>query len=279
MLVSKKNIAAVAFLASSFGAHAAGMHITLDFTGGLTTEQESYFSSAASFWESAIVGYQAGIFGLTGITIHASGAAMDGAGGTLASGGVTSVAHRGGFTLATQGSMLFDTADINALITQNSFAAVIQHEMAHVLGFGTLWTNNGVYVDGTGHYTGANALAAYRTEFNQPAATYVPVELGGGLGTADGHWDEVNFGGANTGIAADGKDMRFELMTGWINAPVFVSQTTIASFADIGYLVSAVPEPGMALMFAIGLPLLAGLTRRQRSRREGNTGLAQGISL
>jgi hypothetical protein len=41
-------------------------------------------------------------------------------------------------TTTATGSMAFDTADIDALIAQGSFGPVILHEMAHVIGFGTL---------------------------------------------------------------------------------------------------------------------------------------------
>ncbi len=32
-----------------------------------------------------------------------------------------------------------------------------------------------------------------------------------------------------------GRDMRNELMTGWLNAPSFLSRMSVAQFADIGY--------------------------------------------
>ena len=74
--------------------------------------------------------------------------------------------------------------------------------MAIALGFGTVWDmNTGIYVNGTGHYTGTAALAAYQKEFvGQQNATYVPVELGGGVGAADSHWDEPNLRHGPTGI-------------------------------------------------------------------------------
>ena len=40
-----------------------------------------------------------------------------------------------------------------------------------------------------GQYTGAAALDAFKLEFNQLEATFVPVELDGGAGTANGHWN------------------------------------------------------------------------------------------
>ena len=45
----------------------------------------------------------------------------------------------------------------------------------------------------------------------------MPVELGGGSGTANGHWDEVEDGADPTGFVSNitGRDFEFELMTGW----------------------------------------------------------------
>jgi hypothetical protein len=259
-------LAAAALSATAFAAQAS-FTIGLNFSG-LTVAQESYFTAAKSFWETTLTGYGNGI-NLSGFTINASGSAIDGVGGILGQAGPTSGVVQAGYTLTTGGVMEFDTADIDVLITKGSFTDVIKHEMAHVIGFGTWWTNNNVYVDGTGHYTGANALAQFRTEFNQPGASFVPVEMGGGAGTADAHWNEVDGGSVNTGIAdAQGRDMRYELMTGWLNSPSYVSNTTVASFQDIGYTVnlSAVPEPGIPALWLVGLPLLAGVVARPRRR-------------
>jgi hypothetical protein len=144
--------------------------------------------------------------------------------------------------------MQFDSADLAGLQSSGLLYDVILHEMAHVLGIGTLWSSSAVgvpgfqelYVSGTGQYTGANALAAWRTEFNQPSATFVPVELGGGAGTANAHWNEVNGGGSNTGFVSNitGRDFRFELMTGWLDGPTYISSVTMGSFQDLGYIVS-----------------------------------------
>ena len=165
--------------------------------------------------------------------------------------------------------MRFDSADIPSLVTNGLFDDVIRHEMAHVIGFGTRWTNNGVYVTNSGEYRGRFALATYQAEFNQPGASYVPIELGGGDGTKNGHWNENENGQGSTGITAGpGRDMQYELMTGWLNAPTFVSRTTAASFYDIGYTVnlSAVPEPGALALWLLGVPLLAGVAVRRRNK-------------
>jgi hypothetical protein len=262
---SSKTYIRAAILAVALGAGSvasAAFTITLNFTGGLTPSEEAIFSSAKATWESYITGYRPGI-NLTGLTIDASGAAIDGVGGTLGQAGPDTVEYFLGRSLLmpTHGTMQFDTADMSAMVANGTFNSVILHEMAHVIGFGTLWTYDGVYTTGSGHYTGPAALAAYRIEFNQPSATYVPVELTGDPRTADGHWAEVTGGAGATGIVdRQGRDMEYELMTGWLNAPAFISNTTVQSFADIGY---AVPEPGILFTLFGGSTILM-LRKRQR---------------
>ncbi len=257
-------VASVAALGLASSPAQAAFSIDLSFSG-LTPAQQSYFAAAKSFWEGVITGYQ-GSVSLGGIAISANGAVIDGVGNVLGSAGPDSLFTTGGFAYVATGEMSFDTADIDNLIVQGSFTDVIRHEMAHVIGFGTMWVPNGVYADGSGRYTGSNALREYRFEFNQPAATFVPVELGGGAGTADGHWNEVNNGGGNTGLRDPlGRDMRFELMTGWLDTPSFVSRTTLASFQDIGYTVAlaAVPEPETYALLLAGLGVVVLRARRR----------------
>lgn len=252
----------------------AAFDIRLDLTA-VAPAYRPYFEAAESFWEGVITGYQPGI-SFTGLDIRALTPYIDGASGVLGSAGWTTAARSGGFWLATGGEMEFDSADVAGLVQSGRFGEVIQHEMAHVIGFGTLWTQNGVYLDGSGHFTGQAALAQYRTEFNRPGAISVPVELGGGAGTANGHWDEVNGGASATGVVdGSGRDMRYELMTGWLNGPTYVSRTTAASFVDIGYTVnlSAVPEPGTWALWLGGLGL-AALLRRQRRTQTGTPATA-----
>ena len=258
--LSRAGILACAWiLLAASPARALPFDISVVFGGGLTASQQDVFLQAEAVWEGLITGYQPGIV-IDAVVLNASGVAFDGVGGILGSAGPEFGTAQGGFILATRGSMRFDTADLASLETAGFLEDVILHEMAHVLGLGTLWTWNGVYVTGSGQYTGPFGLAAYREEFNQPGATFVPVELGGGAGTANGHWNENNFGAGLTGITDPvGQDFRNELMTGWLNPPTFISQTTVQSFRDIGFTV--VPEPSSASLLALGLIWVA--TRRR----------------
>ena len=262
MKVSKRGFCRGALLAgaiiAAMEARASSFDISLTFSG-LTASQESIFTTAESFWETAITGYNSSASGFPSLAIDATGAPDDGVGGTLGSARPSSYVTDSIFTWAIAGEMTFDSADLAGLESNGSLLAVILHEMAHVIGFGTLWSTFGVYTNYSGEYTGANAVAAYRAEFD-PQAAFVPVELGGGTGTANGHWDENWGGGPN------------ELMTGYLNMPTFISDTTIASFADIGYNVdvsandiSAVPVPASIILMGSALGLMGLWSRRRRS--------------
>jgi hypothetical protein len=240
--------------------------ITINYSGNPT--YLPMFQSAEAIWEQIIPSYidgDQGVTPLTGITITAAIEAIDGAGGILGSAGPTSaVTDNSGYVLATTGDMQFDEADVGGLGA--NLVTVILHEMGHVLGIGTLWTNNSLYVNGSAQYTGANGLAAYKSEFNQPSATFVPVEQGGGPGTADGHWNEVDNGAALTGLVSSefGGDMRYELMTGWLNSdqPYFISNLTRGSLRDLGYDAVLVPEVSSSLL--AGLAVVSLSFRRRR---------------
>ena len=229
-------------------AKAADFDIVINYVPGsnFTPSQKAAFAQAEATWESLITSYKPNsVTAGTTLVIDADNPPIDGVNGILGSAGPTSGILAGSYLFATAGSMSFDSADVAALESNGTWAAVILHEMGHVIGIGTLWSSAGVgapgfqelYVDGTGQYTGATGLAAYQQEFvGQQSATFVPVELGGGGGTANGHWNEGD-GGGTTGITrvSDGKDMNLMLMSGWLNPGSFISDTTLGSFEDLGY--------------------------------------------
>lgn len=232
---------------------------------GADPQYEAAFTEAATIWGGLISEYQNGVvtsasggssygIGDTMNTLYldADIMAIDGTGGILGFAGPTEIAvDQLGFTLSTDGVMTFDLADVPGLVSNGTFTDVILHEMAHTMGFGTLWTDNDVYVNGSGEFTGAEATSFWASEFGQSGTP--DVELGGGSGTANGHWNENNGGSGSTGITDSmGRDMRDELMTGWLNSNSFISEMTVASFVDIGYVKStAVPEPGSMLVLGL----------------------------
>jgi hypothetical protein len=296
---------AILALASAPKVTQAGVVIEVDFSGGgLTPTQEAYFSVAANYWESLIVDYIGGFNPLLGsniddgdgrIEIFASGADLGGVGGVLGQAGPTVFAAfiGGSYLYTAQGLMQFDTNDLPGMESNNTLLSVIMHEMAHVLGFGTLWDPlsdyniagfQDIYSLGAKAYTGANALNEWKTEFSQASATFVPIEAEGQPGTADAHWNEVAGGAGLTGITDTlGRDMRDELMTGWLNAPSFLSRMSVAQFADIGYVVdftnlafvnaninNAVTVPEPTSLVALATVALIGYRHKRKRLHRGS---------
>jgi leishmanolysin len=116
-----------------------------------------------------------------------------------------------------------------ALLEQNDLLNdVVEHEFAHLLGFGTIWDLDSLVQDTTTQdpwFRGPLAQAAFRTAIPGYTDKVVPVEAGGGAGTALAHWRE--------------SVMTNELMTGYINLggnPL--SAVTIQQMADLGYVVN-----------------------------------------
>ncbi len=252
-----------------------GFDIILNYNNTPTASEQAAFEAAEATWESIITGYQIDDIDNTNLTIDVNLAPIDGAGGILGSAGPSTAKLNAAnsdvtstYLYTSTGDMTFDTADTGALEMAGSLSGVILHEMGHVLGIGTLWSSSSVgfagrqelYTNASGQYTGAFGLAAYNSEFDQ-TGSFVPVELGGGAGTANGHWNEVDGGAGPTGIVSNitGQDFRDELMTGWLNSPLFISSLTTEGMRDLGYTV--VPEPTSGLLVLLGcLPLL----RRKR---------------
>ena len=54
--------------------------------------------------------------------------------------------------------------------------------------------------------------------------------------------------------------MRNELMTGWLNTPTFLSDTTLGQFYDMGYTV--IPEPATVMLVASFVAAATFIRRR-----------------
>ncbi len=143
---------------------------------------------------------------------------------------------RPGSGLPMIGVMQFDVDDLPRLQSQGTLTSVILHEMAHVLGSGTLWDRAGLLRNpsvppaGTPgadtHFVGPLAIAAFDAAggTGYTGGEKVPVENNGDPGSADSHWRESLFGN--------------ELMTPSISGSTNpLSAISVQSLADMGYRV------------------------------------------
>jgi hypothetical protein len=234
----------VAHASVKAGASAAAIRsaykIEVRFVGGLTTAQKNAFKTAANRWSKVIVGDVPSVMVsgevIDDLLIMAQGVAIDGPGKILGQAGPTHLrpASAGASAfLPAKGLMSFDTADLAQMEADGTLVDVITHEMGHVIGIGTIWSNKGVLAGaGTANprFTGTAAKKEYGV-LKGVGPTPVPVENTGGAGTADSHWRESVF--------------KNELMSGFIAAPGNpLSRVTVASLQDIGYVVDlAAAEP------------------------------------
>jgi hypothetical protein len=231
--------------------------IDVRLTGGLTAAQEESFHAAAKRWSRVIVGdmpaVRVGNEDIDDVVIYAQGIRIDGPEGILGRAGP--VRLRYGTNIPAVGRMEFDTADLARMEADGSLQAVIVHEMAHVLGFGTIWDRLGLLLGGgtaNPRFVGPTAMKECARVLGAGQAQAVPVANTGGAGTRDGHWRESVFGN--------------ELMTGFIDAgPNPLSRLTIASFQDLGYLVDlgAADEFALPSMLELAVMGVGAVTHPQ----------------
>lgn len=229
------------------------------------------FIQAEKFWEDRIQGYSTELpvrlrGQLTKLQITAVVDTIDGPGGILGfAGPETFVELLADINLQNQNSifqnqvattsfMQFDLDDFPELEANGVLKDVIIHEMGHALGIGSLWEGNGLLVIDFGsrapapQYYGKYGLQQYRIETGNLVAPFVPVEQGGGAGTALGHWNNEGF--FNT---LGQPNARKEMMTGslydvdpddptesLIALPRFLSRASLGSLADMGFAIAGV---------------------------------------
>lgn len=258
---SATGIAPVTFTATGTTAPASTFKIEVRYRNGTpSASQKAAFDQAVARWTSLIIGGAPpylvvpsdsdpsgtcpAMTGETvdGVVIYADLKPIDGVNNILGSTGVCVVRDVG--FLPVQSLMIFDTADLTALETSGALNAVILHEMAHALGYGTVWNFDAgtlghqqfaIGIPGTDPtFIGAGARAgmfgaiATGTAFT---GTPVPLENTGGSGTIYSHWRESTFGS--------------EVLTGFLNNGVNpLSAMSVQQFRDIGYTVNdALADP------------------------------------
>jgi hypothetical protein len=208
--------------------------IEVRFLGGLNAAQKNAFKLAADRWSKVIIGDLPSVMVsgelIDDLLIEAQGVPIDGPGKILGQAGPTRLRPASAGVnafLPAKGIMSFDTADLAQMQADGTLLDVITHEMGHVIGIGTIWTQKGLLTGaGTSNPTfkGANAKKEFGIlKGTGPVA--VPVENSGGPGTRDSHWRESLF--------------KNELMSGFIAAPNNpLSKMTVASLKDLGYVVN-----------------------------------------
>ncbi|NOX53014.1 MAG: hypothetical protein GXP27_00970, partial [Planctomycetes bacterium] len=205
--------------------------IQVNFLGEWTASQREAVLAAAQRWERIVIAdlpdvNVPGIGLVDDLVINAGFAPLDGAGNVLAGSAPTYV--RSESRLPAAGDLLFDAEDLALLEANGKFETTALHEIGHLLGIGTIWQDLGL-VTGSGsadpQFVGPHAVAAYNA-LTGGSYSGVPIENTGGGGNAEHHWRESIF--------------TTELMTGYAEASGVaepISAVTIASLADLGYVV------------------------------------------
>jgi hypothetical protein len=172
---------------------------------------------------------------------------IDGVGKVLGRSGpcyVRSVGH-----LPIVGYLQMDIADVSHMESVGILDDAILHEIAHVIGFGTIWRDRDL-LSGIGttdpRFIGSGATAAY---VSLGGAGTVPVENTGTSGTRESRWRESVFSD--------------ELMTGYISGrgnPL--SALTLASLLDLGCVATSSEASSFAL--SVSGPSVVGIDLRGR---------------
>jgi len=127
----------------------------------------------------------------------------------------------GDFTTTTAGVIQIDQSDRG----NSRLETIIEHEIGHVLGIGTLWDATSGENSVAPVHEGSSTTSAYESLSGSDAYLIegVPLQLFGGAGTSLAHWSEENFDN--------------ELMTGVIDSDVEnpLSGVSLSALEDIGY--------------------------------------------
>ncbi|MEO0691253.1 MAG: VPLPA-CTERM sorting domain-containing protein [Pseudomonadota bacterium] len=290
----KSTITALAMCTAS-QVNAAPLDIRLNYTNPVDPTFSEAMDSAVQIWEYLLPSYASPRRDVSGLLNPATGApfagtlelqisveAIDGFGGSFGSVGPSRIfSSEDGTNLYTHaGNLVFDEVDIQNFAFRGSLVPLFTHQMAHMLGFGTLWdsgpydlTNNEEFsgpIYQPTEYRGVNGLAAYRAEVD-PTADFIPLEQFPAPGVFGRQWDESDPGAPS---AVPGNFFQDELMGGILDfsETQFISETTVASFADLGYntranydamtleqLIDAASAPPVVPLPAAGWMLLMGL--------------------
>ena len=261
---------------STYGQTPGEFEVRFD-TSSLTTQQAADLTpsleASSNFWESIIIGYQPGVT-LAGLDLAVSVNNIDGPSGIIAQAGPSgNLFSQAGFSFATDfdpdnnpngpvsltGTVEIDTADFNT----DLIVDVLNHEVAHTLGFIDLLFDLNDLVTTDGEFIGAEGLAAFQAEFDS-SATFVPLTL-----------DNAHLVEDNSITDAFGRRLGDELLSPIVENTTnfddpnsnFLSNTSVGIFRDLGFnavapAVAAVPEA--STLTALALVGIALVTTRRR---------------
>ena len=229
--------------------------IDLVFVSSGTSSQNEIVEEAIGVWESIILAGLSDIdFSenpspadectpvindvIDDLRVYVTIDSIDGQGGVLGSSGPCHVRVipflDDRVTSVLTGRILLDEADVAILESRGLLKETMVHEIAHVIGFGTIWDDFGLLANPSvggspnadTHFTGPLTIAAFDAAGGDgyTGGARVPVHSGGLRGQADGHWRLSVFGN--------------ELMAPFISTDGSVlSAISIESFADLGFSV------------------------------------------
>lgn len=229
----------------------------LVFLNNGTTSQDAIVGQAAERWES-VMGREVSDYpffttnpfpanecfpGQPGVAeeiddikVWVSIDSIDGVGNVIGSAGpchVRAISYGFGSIISTPtvGALILDEADVAQMESQGTLLSVVTHELAHVLGFGTIWDIREWLVDPSlpnrpdadTHFIGPVTVPAFDAVGGSGyAGARVPVENGAETGSSDSHWRESVFGD--------------ELMTPYLTGDTQpLSLVTIESLYDVWY--------------------------------------------
>ena len=251
--------------------------IIVDGAEAVDLDKRAVFQEAVDYWENIIVGYDDGLDRT--VTIYASTFLSGGDTGSLNVGkgawylsGLTNLdADR---RVPTTGRIRLNS-NPRGLVNGTFRDRTVKHEIGHVLGLGELWSVNNVHENGSGKYTGINGVAAFNREFGLNY-DYVPVEIDGGPGTANVHWNSFlesdqdgepgdDFDPLVVSGQFAGQNFGNDLLasSGGRGPQLYLSDTSLGALRDMGYntIAYSVPEPSSSILLALGS---LALIRRRR---------------
>lgn len=205
-------------------------NIELEFGTGLTDSQRAIIEAAAKSVEALLTqgvptmtveGHQ-----VDDIRFKLSIVDLDGDDGILARTRLDVL--REGTLLPAQSITQFDAADIAKLEQTGRLFSVVQHELLHGLGFGTLWEAKNLIDVNTGGYIGTQAIEAFQELGG--LTKQIPIEPTRS-GTSGVHWSERVF---QDEVMTHNLGYRVE-SDGQVVSPL--SKVTLAALADLGYSV------------------------------------------